>query len=188
MYSGSGRSIDMTGIVFRKIDADEICRELFRGFIRRQVVTDCFRSDGGKWIVKSDPFIDDWSEDDYKVLVCCLKNTADTGGFVYGAFCGEELKGFVSVEAELFGGENRYLDLSAIHISEDFRRRGIGKELFVMAKIWSKERGARKLYISAHSAVESQAFYESMGCEDAKLLCRKHVEAEPYDRQLECVL
>lgn len=37
-------------------------------------------------VIKSDPFIDDWSEEDYAFLVSCLKNTLATGGFVYGAF------------------------------------------------------------------------------------------------------
>ena len=96
------------------------------------------------------------------------------------------LKGFVSVELSLFGGEHRYMDLSSIHVSEDMRGTGIGKTLFQTAKKWAKEKGAGKLYISAHSAVESQAFYRKMGCVEAQLYHSKHVEAEPYDCQLEC--
>ncbi|MDO5551833.1 MAG: GNAT family N-acetyltransferase, partial [Lachnospiraceae bacterium] len=97
-------------------------------------------------------------------------------------------KGFVSVESDLFGGTQRYLDLSSIHVSEDMRGRGIGKALFLAAKDWAKEHGARKLYISSHSAVESQAFYKAMGCVEAEVYHQGHVEREPYDCQLECVL
>ena len=43
-------------------------------------------------------------------------------------------------------------------------------------------------YISSHSALESQAFYAAMGCVDAVETNRQHVEAEPFDRQLEYVL
>ena len=68
------------------------------------------------------------------------------------------------------------------------RGQGVGKALFLAAKEWSKERGAKKLYISAHSAVESQAFYKAMGCVEAQVYNRKHVEEEPYDCQLECEL
>ena len=50
------------------------------------------------------------------------------------------------------------------------------------------ENGAGKLYISAHSAVESQAFYKSMGCVEAGEYNPEHVEKEPYDCQLECRL
>lgn len=96
------------------------------------------------------------------------------------------MKGFVSAESELFGGEQKYLDLSSIHVSEDMRGQEIGKALFLEAKQWAKERGAKKLYISAHSAVESQAFYKVMGCVEAQVYHQKHVEDEPYDCQLEC--
>lgn len=175
-------------IQYRGLQENEICRELFKDFIRRQIVTKCWRRENGKWRIKDAPFVDDWSEEDYAVLVSCLKNTAATGGFVYAAFEGGSLKGFVSVEPELFGGEQRYLDLSSIHVSEDMRGKGVGTELFLAAKEWARKKGAGKLYISAHSAVESQAFYKKMGCAEAQVYHQGHVEAEPYDCQLECGL
>ena len=175
-------------IQYRNIEEMELDRELFRHFIRHQVVGDCVRREQGRWVVKPDPFVDDWSEEDYQTLVTCLKHTKATGGLVYGAFLDGCLKGFVSVEPELFGGTHRYLDLSSIHVSEDLRGTGIGKELFSVAKDWAGKKGAKKLYISAHSAVESQAFYKAMGCVEAKEYQQKHVEQEPYDCQLECVL
>lgn len=175
-------------IQYRELCEKEINRELFRHFIRHQRVTDCLRKENGAWVVKSAPFVDDWSEADYLFLISCLKNTVLTGGFVYAAFCDDVLKGFVSVESELFGGEQRYLDLSSIHVSEDMRGMGIGKTLFASAQEWARKKGAGKLYISAHSAVESQAFYKAMGCAEAQVYNRKHTEAEPFDCQLECVL
>ncbi len=173
---------------YRELRMDEITRELFQSFIRHQNVTKCWRKEKGEWLIKNDPFIDDWTEADYQTLVSCLKNTASTGGFVYAAFSDGNLKGFVSVEPDLFGGEHCYLDLSSIHISEDMRRYGIGKQLFLAARTWAKAKGAKKLYISAHSAVESQAFYKAMGCVEAEWYHQQHVEAEPYDCQLEVLL
>ena len=175
-------------IQYRNLYTDEICRELFKDFILHQVVTKCRRKENDKWVIKDAPFIDDWSEEDYKILILCLKNTVLSGGFVYAAFDENRLKGFVSVESELFGGEQKYLDLSSIHVSEDMRGRGVGSELFLSAKRWAKEHGAQKLYISAHSAVESQEFYRKMGCTEASVYHQKHVEQEPYDCQLECRL
>lgn len=90
------------------------------------------------------------------------------------------------MESGLFGGEHKYLDLSSIHVSEDMRGQGIGAALFAAAKQWAKEHGAKKLYISAHSAVESQAFYRKMGCVEAELYHPGHVAKEPFDCQLEC--
>ena len=172
----------------RTINEPEICRELFKGFIRRQIVTKCRRRENNTWVIKDAPFVDDWSEEDYKTLVFCLKNTVSTGGLVYGAFSDGVLKGFVSVESELFGDEHKYLDLSCIHVSEDLRNLGIGANLFLEAKKWAKENGAERLYISAHSAVETQAFYKKMGCVDAVYIKQEHVEKEPFDCQLEIKL
>lgn len=172
----------------RSLADDEICLEFFREFHRHQVVGDCWRRVDGVWVIRPDPFIDDWSEEDYRYLVRCLKNTVSTGGVVYGALIEGVLKGFASVEAEHFGSVGQYLDLTSIHVSEELRGSGIGKRLFLMAADWAREHGAGKLYISAHSAVESQAFYRALGCVEAEEYKKEHVEAEPYDCQLEYVL
>ena len=65
---------------------------------------------------------------------------------------------------------------------------GIGKQLFQMASTWAREKGAKKLYISAHSSIESQAFYKAMGCVEALEYNKEHVEKEPCDCQLEYIV
>ena len=175
-------------VQYRTLRENELCRELFGGFIRHQVVTKCWRREKGEWVIREDPFIDDWTEADYRTLISCLKNTVSTGGVVYGAFIAGTLKGFASVEPDFMGKEGQYLDLSSIHVSEDARGTGIGRALFLMAKEWARARGAKKLYISPHSAVETQAFYRSMGCVEALEYDRRHVDREPFDCQMECVL
>ena len=67
-------------IIYKNLQENEISRELFRHFVRHQTVVKCRRKENGKWIIKDDPIIDDWSEADYKFLVSCLRNTAATGG------------------------------------------------------------------------------------------------------------
>lgn len=173
-------------IQYRKLKAEEINRELFYAFQRRQIVTKCRRKVNGEWVIKDAPFIDDWKEEEYAFLVQCLKNTVAADGLVCGAFVGGELKGFVSVEGTPIGSRGQYLDLSSIHVSEDMRHQGIGKELFLIARQFARERKVEKLYISAHSAVETQAFYRAMGCVEAEEYQREHVEKEPCDCQLEC--
>ncbi len=172
-------------ICCKNLYVDDINRNLFDNFIRRQIVIKCWRKENGKWIIKDAPFIDDWSENDYQLLIAYLRKVLLSNGFVYAAFYRGKLKGFVSVDSEWFGGCHEYLDLTNIHVSEDMRRKGIGKVLFLAAAEWARKKGAKKLYISAHSAIESQAFYHSMGCVEAKIYNQKHVEEEPYDCQLE---
>jgi hypothetical protein len=38
-------------IVYRILKEEEICRELFAGFIRHQVVTKCWRREKGEWVI-----------------------------------------------------------------------------------------------------------------------------------------
>lgn len=92
------------------------------------------------------------------------------------------------MENSFFGSEKQYLQLSCIHVSEESRGNGIGKQLFSYAVEAATELGAQKLYISAHSAKESQAFYHALGCVEAKEYNRELAEAEPCDCQLEFVL
>ena len=173
-------------IHYRALSEQELCRELFQDFIRHQTVTKCWRKENSGWVIKGAPFIDDWTESDYDFLISCLKNTVSSGGFVYAAFSGRSLKGFASVEAGLFGSRHQYLDLTSLHVSEDLRGSGIGTALFCAAKEWAKKHGAEKLYMYVHSAVESQALYQRMGCVDTKEIQNEHTDAEPFDRQLEC--
>ena len=84
------------------------------------------------------------------------------------------------------GSRGQYRDMTSLHVSEDLRGHGAGRQLFLLAKDWARDHGAEKLYISSHSAVETQRFYESMGCVDAEEVMEEHVRQEPYDRQLEC--
>lgn len=166
----------------------EIELPLFHGFRRHQEVTKCWRKENGKWQLKDISFVDEWSEAEYAFLVKCLKNTAHTGGFVFGAFEEERLLGFASVENRFFGSNNQYVQLSCIHVSEESRGKGIGKRLFIIASEGARRLGAEKLYISAHSAQESQAFYHAMGCIEALEYNKELSEAEPRDCQLELVL
>lgn len=172
-------------IDYKNLYKDDIEERLFDGFIRHQVVINCWRKENGEWMIKNVPFVDDWSEKDYQILLACLRRVLLSNGFVYGAFYQGKLKGFVSVDSEWFGTGREYLDLISLHVSEDMRRNGIGKALFLAAAEWAEKKGAEKLYISAHSAVESQAFYRAMGCVEAKVYNGKHVEEEPFDCQLE---
>ena len=175
-------------IQYRSICRQELDRALFAGFVRRQEVTRCWRKADGAWVIRDVPFVDDWNETDYAALVDCLRRTLAQGGFVYGAFQNGILKSFVSVEAGPLGSRGQYRDLSSLHVSQELRGQGIGAVLFLSAARWAAGQGGQKLYISAHSAVESQAFYRKMGCVEAEEYDPAHTAAEPCDCQLEYLL
>ncbi len=173
-------------IDFRAINSDEISLELFDNFHRRQVVTKCWRKSEFGLIIKDDPSIADWTNEDYAKMVVSLKQTLESGGGIFGAFVYGELKGFASVEGKKFGSCNQYIDLSEIHVSEEARGHGIGTRLFEMAKAFARSRGAKKLYVSAHACVENHSFYRAMGCVEADESDLAHTEKFPDDCQLEC--
>lgn len=170
---------------YRQLKENEINAGLLDGFIRRQVVTKCLRRENGKLIIKDVPFVDDWSRRERESITKRLKDTAESGGFVYAAFRGGALIGFASIDPCPFGCFGEYAELTNIHVAEGERGRGIGRSLFTAAAEWARERGKGKLYISAHSSVESQAFYRSLGCKEAEIYSTRHIEAEPFDIQME---
>lgn len=177
-------------MIFRKLSQDEINEELFSGFIRRQEVTKCYRPDpdSSGWCIVPIAFTDDWGAAEYAFLIECLRGTLAKQGAVFGAFEDSRLCGFASVEAEKYGTNGQYRDLTSLHVTADMRRSGIGGALFELAAAWAASQGAQKLYISAHSAVETQLFYRSIGCVDAEEPLNIHSEQEPNDCQLEYVL
>lgn len=105
-----------------------------------------------------------------------------------GAFADGALKGFASVESAPLGKAGDYRDLTCLHVSAELRGRGIGRELFARAAQWARAHGGKKLYLSAHSAVETQAFYAAMGCVEAREYNEAHVASEPFDCQMEYAL
>ena len=174
--------------MLREISMEELTVELFSDFRRHQEVTQCWRKREGVWVIIDNPFTEEWSQENYRCLVEDLRNTLATGVVVYGAFLDRKLNGFTSVESAFFGASGQYLELSSIHVSEDCRGHGTGRKLMEAACGWAKAKGAKKLYISAHSSVESQAFYKAMGCREAEEYSQPHVEKEPCDCQLEKIL
>ncbi len=172
-------------ITYKKLQEPEITFQLFENFDRFQKVSKCWRKENNEWILKEIAFVDDWNNDEKNYLVDCLRNTIKTGGCVIAALNDQSLVGFSSIESERFGSENQYLQLSSLHVSNQYRGQGSGKELFKYICSEAKRLGATKLYISSHSSEDTQAFYKKMGCVDAIEINEKIAEQEPFDRQLE---
>lgn len=178
----------MDNITYREVSIEELNIKLFSKYNRHQVVKKCWRKIDGEWVLKDIAFVEEWSEEEYDILVKCLINTIKTGGCVYAAFKDDYLIGFASLENEKFGSENQYIELSSLHTSFECRGYGVGRKLFNIMIDESRKRGAKKLYISSHSSEETQAFYKKMKCIEAKEYNKRLVELEPCDCQLEYIL
>lgn len=175
-------------IEYRKLCLTELCPELFADFRRFQKVEKCWRKAGGQWVLKDIAFTEDWDREDHLRVCGQLREALSSGGCVWAAFQDGALKGFASVDGRLIGSRRQYAVLAELHVSEELRGQGLGRDLFARAAEEARRLGAEKLYISAMSAEESQAFYRAMGCVEAQEYDPPHVEKEPCDVQMEYLL
>ena len=158
-------------------------------FLRHQVVKECWRKNSNnEYVLVTNEYVEDWDLYKRKEVARVILHKIAGKGFAYGAFCEEKVVGYILVSNEFFGSSDQYLELLLYHVSEPYRRCGIGKKLFELACNTAKEIGARKLYISAHSSKESQAAYQKLGCIEAAEINQVIAENEPYDVQMEFIL
>lgn len=110
-----------------------------------------------------------------KNIIQSLSNCIKKGGNVIGVFYNNILIGFAAIENEFFGDNKEYIELSYIHISNEYRNKGIGKKLFELCCIKAKEMNAKILYIGTNPSIETQKFYKSVGCIFAKYINEKYI-------------
>ena len=175
-------------IVYEKLSADNFNPHSLDGFVRRQEVRECWRRVEGQWKLLPIAYVEDWDLEARRKRAEIILRSIREGGLAYGAWDQGRLAGFARLDPVRFGSQSQYVDLAQFHVSLPYRGRGIGRRLFSMACAGARELGASRLYISAHSAVETQRFYRAMGCTEAAVYCPEHVAAEPFDCQLECPL
>lgn len=178
----------MNAITYKKLSSDTISCNLLNDFNRYQEVKRCWRKENKQWVLKDIPFIDDWNPAEKHDVTMELLDCVNNNGFVFGAFLENKLIGFASLAANFFGHNNEYLEMPVIYVSSEHRGKGIGKTLFSLIVKSAISLGAKKIYISAHSAEESQAFYRAIGCVEAEEINQASVEKEPCDCQLEFVI
>jgi len=172
----------------RELFYEDMKEDMLDGFNRYQEVTQCWRRESGLWVLKDIFYIDDWNSDEKIQRINSMKNDMQNGSRFFACFINRELAGFSHLRTSLFGKHNEYMNLDKIHASKDYRNAGIGKELFKTTCAAAKQMGAKKLYISAHSALEPMAFYRKLGCIDAVEINKELADDEPFDCQLEYVL
>ncbi len=178
----------MNTIQYLRLDAANVNRNSLDHFIRHQVVTESWRFLEGAWRTIATPFTEDWDLAQCRQVAGNLAEQLQGAWFAYGAFAGDQLVGYLAVSKEASGSARQYLVLPLFHVSEPYRRQGIGQQLFSLAAAEARRLGVKKLYISAHSSVESQAAYRSLGCTFAEEINRTLAAQEPCDVQMEYVL
>lgn len=175
----------MNDIKYNKLTDKYFSKYSLDDFIRHQEVTECWRRSDAGLILTPVSFVEDWDRQKCREVAESILDGISGSGFAYGAFCDNRIAGYIYVSTEFFGSEGQYIELEMFHVSEPFRRMGIGRELFRLACEEAGKLGAKKLYISAHSSKESQAAYRAIGCVEAEEINREIAESEPCDIQME---
>ncbi len=175
-------------ITIKVLSSNDLNEHSLSNFIRYQETSFVRYEKNGQYLIKEDHFIDDWNLIKKKQIIKHLIDNIYEGGIVIGAFFDAELVGFLCIESVYFGENLEYLELSYLHVSNEFRHLGIGKSMFKISCENAKQKGARKLYMGTHPGEETQRFYDSLGCVPALMLNDEIVEKEPLDLQIEYIL
>lgn len=173
---------------YKELSLQEVQENFLSTFNRYQETQQVLVKNNDQLIMKTDSFIDDWDDDKKLSVIQSLRACIQAGGSVIGVYHQLDLIAFANVESTRFGKHNVYVELPYIHVSYDFRGRGIGKRLFEVCCEKAKFLGAEKLYIAAHPSVETQRFYKQMGCTLANEINAQILNKEPLDLQMERLL
>ena len=101
--------------------------------------------------------------------------------FVYGAFDGKEIIGFLWAYAHQFREENR-MYVSEIRVKEDYRGRGIGTEMLKSVEAKAGEMRFDAIYLHAEAEnTDVRKFYETMGYREERIQLRKEIKSQTND-------
>ena len=168
-----------------RLDSNNFHENSLDRFILKQRVTNCWRKINGEYKLMPVDYTEEWNLYDRRNMAQKIISAFHCDSIAFAAVMDNSVIGFALLNNSLFGRNKQYSDLTEFYVTETFRRRGVGKKLFERICSEAKRHGAKKLYISAHSAEESIAAYKKYGCVLAEEPDAAHIEKEPFDLQLE---
>ncbi|MGD0672219.1 MAG: GNAT family N-acetyltransferase [Candidatus Binatus sp.] len=171
-----------TGRILRREEIEQVWN-----IDRSEVIENIYHFESGTLVLRPDhhdvPGLPPGEAEKYTpILLDCF----DRGGWFYGAFDQAKLIGIVVLESKWIGKHKDQLQLKSLHVSSAYRNRGLGTQLFELAKTTARERGAKRLYISATPSENTVNFYIRLGCAVAGEPDPDLFELEPEDIHLEC--
>jgi N-acetylglutamate synthase-like GNAT family acetyltransferase len=171
--------------VIRELDYDDLSICVFKSFNREQSTKVKFVEIDNKLLIREDAFSNNWDLKALELLVCDLRKEKQKGSYIVGKIEDNKLFGYACLRLEMFGSKDQYVQLQGLHVTKDYRGKGLGKELFLLCAEKAMKEGVKKLYISAHPSYETQMFYKELGCKLAEEKNVKLQKLEPNDIQLE---
>ena len=164
------------------IDSNNFTRDSLKDFRRYQEVKNVYRLQNGNLTLVYNPFTEDW---DAARLIEKAEEILSGRYVTYCAYEGNQVVGEIMLIPKPNKGR---LIIDSFHVSRDYRRRGIGRALFEVARQEALKMGAHALYASCCSSEETINFYSAMGFRLSSDPIPSLAEAEPYDLQMECMI
>jgi predicted N-acetyltransferase YhbS len=153
---------------------------------RRELIENVYCLRDGKLVLEPEHYdVQGWPPGEAEQYTPILLDCYDRGGTFWGAFEDEKLVGVAILESKFIGSKHDTLQLKFLHVSRDYRKRGIASMLFNLAFEKAKVLGAKKLYISATPSEHTVTYYLRLGCTLAREIDPELYELEPEDIHLE---
>ena len=172
----------ITGRPLRRKDIEQVWT-----IDRSEVIEHVYSYESGTLVLKAEYHdVAGWppgkAETETPLLIDCL----DRGGWCYGLFDDAKLIGAAILDGRFMGRKQQQLQLTFLHVSNAYRKQGLGRRLFTLAKAEARARGATGLYISAAPSENTVNFYRRLGCVVTQEVDPDLFALEPQDIHLEC--
>jgi len=156
---------------------------------RSEEITIGYRVEGGKLVSEPvDRKRPRWDEAMLERQRVRTQELLERGGQAVGAFAvdpeapgRERLAGFATLGHSFRGPAQDYLHLDLLYVSRAYRRHGLASRLMEEIERLARERGARRLYISATPSGSAVNFYFSRGAHLAETPDPELHAMEPHD-------
>lgn len=155
------------------------------GYQRHQEIHEVLVLMRNKLVSRNIHYIEEWDLEQRRQVAKVIIEAIRYHGYAYGAFLNGAVVGFSFLGNELFGSRGQYVELIMHQVSNPYRNHGIGTKLFQLICKDAVNAGAERIYISANSSKETQAFYAAVGCTLAEEVNQEIAEKEPFDIQME---
>jgi predicted N-acetyltransferase YhbS len=156
---------------------------------RREIIENVYYLRDGKLVLEPEHYdMQGWPPGEAELYTPHLLDCYDRGGTFWGTFENDTLIGVAILESNFIGSKKDMLQLKFLHVSRDYRKRGIASALFKLAVEKAKILRARKLYISATPSEHTVNYYMQLGCVLAVEVDPDLFALEPEDIHLEYVI
>jgi predicted N-acetyltransferase YhbS len=174
-------------IIERDLLREEI--DLIWEIDRSEIIENIYYSEKGGLVLKPEYYImTGWPPGEAGIYTPLFFDCFDRRGWFHGLFDDGRLIGVVILDTKFIGKCRELLQLKFLHVSNAYRKQGLGDRLFKLAEDMARTRGAKGLYISATPSENTVNFYLQRGCVVTEEPDAELFELEPEDIHLECPL